>query len=192
MALRPHAVFRPRGIDVNNPKQVNIFRTDFILVRDKNCIKQPAHASHRGIIYHVPPRTENKRVSRRNVIHHVPPPSVKTHNRSHDMKCTQRSRRNMINHAPTIYMNKFNKRAVLTRHTADICRRVARWWQKTLFWSITHKILVISVINEFNTYKNTNQLQELSFLDAKTYVSYRWNRRFLHQEPPFFERKSME
>ena len=29
-------------------------------------------------------------------------------------------RRNMINHAPTIDMNKFNKRAVLTRHTADI------------------------------------------------------------------------
>ena len=33
--------------------------------------------------------------------------------------------RNVINHAPTIYMNKFNKKPVLTARTADICRRVA-------------------------------------------------------------------
>ena len=33
--------------------------------------------------------------------------------------------RNVINHAPTIYMNKFNKKPVLTTHTADICRRIA-------------------------------------------------------------------
>jgi len=36
------------------------------------------HIYRRGVIYHVPPRTENKCVIRRDVIHHVPPLFVKT------------------------------------------------------------------------------------------------------------------
>ncbi len=36
------------------------------------------HIYRRGVIYHVPPRTENKCVIRRGMIYHVPPLFVKT------------------------------------------------------------------------------------------------------------------
>ena len=47
-----------------------------------------------------------------------------------------------INHTPSTYANKFNKKAILTAHTTNICRRVVVRWQKTLFWSIIDKALV--------------------------------------------------
>ena len=128
----------------------------------------------------------------RGVIRHVPPPFVKTNNRSKTMKWIQHNRRNVINHTPTIDANKINKTHVLSMHTADICQRVIVWWQKTLIFGIRWKILIIRAVGVFDADKNRNQFQELPLLDAKTYVSCRWNRRFLHQEPPFFEIKSTE
>ena len=87
-----------------------------------NKVRQFGIRKRGSVIHHVPPCTENKRVSRRGMIYHVPPPSVKTNNRSHDTKWIRRNSRNVINHASTIYMNKFNKKTVLSIHTADICR----------------------------------------------------------------------
>ena len=89
-------------------------------------------------------------------------------------------------------MNKVNKKAVLSIHTADICQRVIIQLRKTLFWSITRKALIINRINGFDACKNTNQFQEPPFLEAHSYVSCRWNRCFYHKEPPLFERKSVE
>ena len=74
---------------------------------------------------------------------------------------------------PSIYANKFNKKAVLSIHTADICRRVVLRWRKTLVFSIKHKTLTISVIDFFNESKNTNQFQEAPILGSKPTVSYR-------------------
>ena len=81
--------------------------------------------------------------------------------------------RNVINNAPLICANKFNKKAVLSIHTADICRHVVVRWRKTLFWGVTYKTLVISEINDFDADKNKNQFQEPPFLEANTYVSCR-------------------
>ena len=81
--------------------------------------------------------------------------------------------RNVINHAPTAYANKFNKKTILSMHTADICRHVVVRWRKTLFWGVTYKMLVISEINSFDDDKNKNQFQEPPFLEANTYVSCR-------------------
>ena len=70
-------------------------------------------------------------------------------------------------------MNKFNKKAILTAHTVDICRRIVFRWQKTLIFVITCKVLGISEIKAFDADKNTNQFQEPPFLEAKTAASYR-------------------
>jgi len=70
-------------------------------------------------------------------------------------------------------MNKFNKKTVLTAHTADICRRIVFRWQKTLIFGITCKALGISEIKAFDADKNTNQFQEPPFLEAKTAASCR-------------------
>ena len=89
-------------------------------------------------------------------------------------------------------MNKFNKKAILSIHTADICRHIVVRWRKTLVFDITYKALIISVINRFYVYKNKNQFQEALFLGSKTAVSCRWNRRFLHQKPLLLKVKSTE
>ena len=89
-------------------------------------------------------------------------------------------------------MNKFNKKAILSIHTADICRHIVVRWRKTLVFDITYKALIISVINRFYVYKNKNQFQEPPVLESNSYVSCRWNRPFYHKEPPFFRGKSME
>ena len=82
-------------------------------------------------------------------------------------------RQNAINHAPLIYANKFNKMAVLTMHTANICRHIVFRWQKTLIFGITWKILIIRAINNFNADKNRCQFQEPPFLESKTAASCR-------------------
>ena len=46
-------------------------------------------------------------------------------------------KRNVINHASTIYANKFDKKAILSIHTADICRRIVVRLRKTLVFCIT-------------------------------------------------------
>lgn len=68
-------------------------------------------------------------------------------------------------------MNKFNKKAILTAHTADICRRVVFRCRKTLVFGIIYNTLVINLIDFFDGDKHTNQFQELPFLEAKTTVS---------------------
>ena len=77
-----------------------------------------------------------------------------------------------MNHAPTIDANKFNKKAILTARTADICRRIVIRWRKTLFWSITQKALVINEINVFDADKNKTHFQEPPFIEANTAVSW--------------------
>ena len=57
---------------------------------------------------------------RRGVIYHVPPLPQK--NPTDVATCLQR--RNVMNHAPSVYANKFNKKTVISIHTADICRHV--------------------------------------------------------------------
>lgn len=68
-------------------------------------------------------------------------------------------------------MNKFNKKAVLTIHTADIRRRVVVRERKTLIFGIRQKELKINVIDFFDTNKNMNRFQEVPFLDDKTAAS---------------------
>ena len=68
-------------------------------------------------------------------------------------------------------MNKINKKAVLSMHTADICRRVVVCLQKMLIFAITRKMLIISAIALFNADKNKNQFQEPPFLAFNSYVS---------------------
>ena len=68
-------------------------------------------------------------------------------------------------------MNKFNKKAVLTIHTADICRRVVVRWLKTLILGIRQNELKINVIVFFDTNKNMNRFQEVPFLDDNTAAS---------------------
>ena len=48
------------------------------------------------------------------------------------------------------------------------------------------------VINTFGLYKNKNLFQEPLLLESNTFVSCQENHRFQPQEPPLFERKSME
>ena len=92
----------------------------------------------------------------------------------------------------THVMNKFNKKAILSMRTVDICRWVGVRCQKTLIFGITFKILIISLIDCFDANKNKNQFQEPPFLESKSAASCRWNRCFLHQEPSLFEIKSAE
>ena len=68
---------------------------------------------------------------------------------------------------PSIYANKFNKKAILTAKTDDICQRVVVRWQKTLVFCVTFKLLIISEINAFNADNKWNQFQEPPFLDPK-------------------------
>ena len=70
-------------------------------------------------------------------------------------------------------MNKFNKKAVLTANTADICQRIVVRCKKTHIFIITCKALGISEIKAFDADKNTNQFQEPPFLEAKTAASCR-------------------
>ena len=119
-------------------------------------------------------------------------------------------KRNVINHVPTVgsiarytqiliqrkisrthVMNKLNKKAILSMRTADICYHLVLCWRKTPVFGITWKTLIISVIVVFNVNKNKNHFQEAAFLEAKSAACCRWNRCFLHQELPFFERKSI-
>ena len=94
--------------------------------------------------------------------------------------------------SPSIYANKINKKAILSIHTADICRQVVVCSRKTLIFGITQKALKIRVICFFDADKNQKQFQEPPVLESNSYVSCRWNRPFYHKEPPFFDRKSME
>ena len=70
-------------------------------------------------------------------------------------------------------MNKFNKKAILSMRTVDICRWVGVRCRKTLIFGITFKILIISLIDCFDTNKNKNQFQEPPFLKAKSAASCR-------------------
>jgi len=70
-------------------------------------------------------------------------------------------------------MNKFNKKAVISMHAANICQLIAFRLQKTLIFAITYNMLTINVIDLFNEYKKTNQFQEVPFLTSKTGVSCR-------------------
>ena len=79
----------------------------------------------------------------------------------------------VINYVPTIHLNKFNKKAILSMRTVDICRWVGVRCQKTLIFGIRQNELKINVIVFFDTNKNMNQFQEPLFLEAKTYVSCR-------------------
>ena len=118
-------------------------------------------------------------------------------------------KQNVINHAPTAgaiarytqiliqrkisrthVMNKLNKKAILSMRTADICYHLVLCWRKTPVFGITWKTLIISMIVVFNVNKNKNHFQEAAFLEAKSAAYCRWNRCFLHQELPFFERKN--
>ena len=49
--------------------------------------------------------------------------------------------------------NKFNKKAVLSMHTADICRRVVVWLRKMRIFSIACKILIIKAVGVFDADK---------------------------------------
>ena len=68
-------------------------------------------------------------------------------------------------------MNKFNKKAILSMRTVDICRWVGVRCQKTLIFGIRQKELKINVIDFFDTNKNMNRFQEVPFLDDKTAAS---------------------
>gem|GEM_PF-1565368 len=70
-------------------------------------------------------------------------------------------------------VNKVNKKAVLTTHTADICRQAAFRWRKTLIFDITHKKLVIREIKCFDVDNKMNLFQEPPFLEVKTAASCR-------------------
>ena len=69
--------------------------------------------------------------------------------------------------------NKFNKTAVLTANTADICRHIVVRWQKTLVFDVTCKMLIMRMIDCFDADGNKNQFQEPPFLEAETCVSCR-------------------